>query len=376
MPNMKIGLVCPYSVLKGGGVQAHVMAVQAELRHRGHDVYLITPRPVDHDEAPEDHVIFIGAATDFNSPMHTTVQVSASVGETVERMLAEERFDVLHFHEPWIPMLSMQILSRSQAANVATFHAKLPETMMSRTMAKVITPYTKPILKYIDAFTAVSNAAADYVCSLTDEPVTIIPNGIGTQFKPPRAFNDTRTHKTVLYIGRLEGRKGVKYLLRAFAAVQQRHPDVALIIAGDGPDREKLETMTAYLGLQNVTFKGYITDDEKLTLLHESDLFCAPAIYGESFGIVLLEAMATGLVTVAGDNPGYESVMQGLGAISLVNPRHPVEFSRRIELLLYEKELRTLWRQWATKELPQYSYTRIVDQYEDVYRQAVAEKQG
>jgi len=371
---MKIGLVCPYSVLKGGGVKEHILAVQAELQRRGHDVYFITPRPSDHDEEPEDHMIFIGASIDFNSPLHTTGQVSASVGETVERMLAEEKFDVLHFHEPWVPMLSMQILSRSNAANVATFHAKLPETMMSRTMAKVITPYTKPILKYIDAFTAVSDAAADYVCSLTDAPVAIIPNGIGTQFKPPRSFNDRRKHKTVLYIGRLEGRKGVKYLLHAFQYVQQRYPDVSLVIAGDGPDRDKLEMLAADLELRNIEFKGYITEEQKLALLKSSDLFAAPAIYGESFGIVLLEAMASGLVTVAGDNPGYASVMQGLGAISLVHPKHTAEFARRIELLLYETDLRKLWREWAVKELPQYSYERIVDQYEAVYKRAIAEK--
>jgi len=371
---MKIGLVCPYSVSKGGGVKEHVLAVQSELKRRGHDVYFITPRPQDHDEEPADHMIFIGSSIDFNSPLHTTGVVSASIGETVDRMLEAEQFDVLHFHEPWVPMLSMQILSRSTAANVATFHAKLPETMMSRTMARVITPYTKPILKYIDAFTAVSDAAADYVCSLTDEPVAIIPNGIGTQFKPPRSHHDSRKHKTILYIGRLEGRKGVKYLLHAFEQVQQHHDDVSLVIAGHGPDSEKLHMLADDLGLRNVQFLGFISDEEKIKLLRESDLFCAPAIYGESFGIVLLEAMASGLVTVAGDNPGYESVMQGLGAISLVNPKHNAEFARRIELLLYETDLRKLWREWAANELAQYSYERIVDQYEEVYKQAIAEK--
>src|SRR5438445_10186692 len=121
---MKIGLVCPYSVTKGGGVLEIVYAMQAELLRRGHDAYIITPRPQDHNGEPRDHMIFVGASTDFNSPLHTTIQVSASVGETVEQMLAEEKFDVLHFHEPWVPMLSSQILSRSGAANVATFHAK------------------------------------------------------------------------------------------------------------------------------------------------------------------------------------------------------------------------------------------------------------
>ncbi len=198
--------------------------------------------------------------------------------------------------------------------------------------------------------------------------------GINKRFTPPKVFRDKRRKKTVLYIGRLEGRKGVKHLLHAFKLVKERHPDVSLVVAGTGADGEKLEMLASDLELQDVKFLGFITDAEKIKLLRNSDLFCAPALYGESFGLVLLEAMATGLVTVAGDNPGYESVMRGLGAISLVNPKHLEEFARRLELLLYEADLRKLWRNWAVTELPQYSYERIVDQYEEVYRQAIAEK--
>jgi phosphatidyl-myo-inositol alpha-mannosyltransferase len=371
---MKIGLVCPYSIAKGGGVQEIVYAMQAELNGRGHEAYIITPRPQDYDEKPHDRMIFVGSAADFNSPVHTTFQVSASVNEKIEAMLEEEQFDVLHFHEPWIPMLSAQILSRSKAVNIGTFHAKLPETMMSRTMAKVITPYTKPILRYIDAFTAVSDAAAEYLCTLTDEPVAIIPVGVSDRFTMPKTFHDNRRHKTILYIGRLEGRKGVKYLLHAFQQLCERRPDVSLTIAGNGADREKLEMLASDLGLDNVNFLGFVSDAEKIKLLKSSDLFCAPALFGESFGLVLLEAMATGLVTVAGDNPGYGAVMPGLGALSLVNPKHSAEFARRLELLLYENDLRKLWRNWAISEMPQYSYKRIVDQYEEVYRQAIADK--
>ncbi|HSX32797.1 MAG TPA: glycosyltransferase family 4 protein [Candidatus Saccharimonadales bacterium] len=372
---MKIGLVCPYNVAKGGGVQEILYAMQAELLKRGHDCYIITPRPQDHDSEPGDHMIFVGAGNDFSSPTRTVFQISASLSEDIQQMLDREQFDVLHFHEPWVPMLSYQILTRSNCANVGTFHAKLPETMMSRTMAKVITPYTKPILKYMHAFTAVSDAAAEYICSLTDEPVAIIPNGIANRFTPPRVFKDGRKQKTILYVGRLEGRKGVGHLLRAFQLVSERHPEVNLVIAGNGPDREKLEMLAGSLELKNVQFLGFVSDAQKIKLYRGSDLFCAPALFGESFGLVLLEAMACGLVTVAGDNPGYEGVMKGLGAISLVNPKHTAEFARRLELLLFENDLRKLWRGWAAEELPQYSYERIVDQYIEVYEAAISAKE-
>ncbi len=372
---MKIGLICPYDITKGGGVQEIVKAQQTELLKRGHKAYIITPRPQNHYRDPGDHIIFVGGSTDFKAPTRTTIQISASLNESITEMLEREQFDVLHFHEPWIPMLSAQILSRSKAINVATFHAKLPETVMSRTMARVVTPYTKPILKYIDAFTAPSEAAAEYVCSLTDEPVAIVPNGIDlNHFRPPKTFKDNKKAKTIFYVGRLEGRKGVKYLLHAFKILRETRPDVSLVIAGDGVDRDKLEMLADDLDLDNVQFLGYISEEDKIAYMRSCDLFCAPALYGESFGIVLLEAMATGLVTVAGDNPGYAAVMRGLGALSLVNPKHIAEFARRLELLLYETDLRKLWRDWAANEVPQYSYERIVDQYEEVYQAALKKR--
>ncbi len=370
---MKIGLVCPYNVAKGGGVQEHVLAQQAELRRRGHDVYVLTPRPKDYDVEENDHLIFVGSSSDFNSPLHTTIQVSTGVNDNIDEVLAKHNFDILHFHEPWVPMISAQILSRSKCVNVATFHAKLPETIMTRTMIKVVTPYTKSVLKYIDEFTAVSEAAAEYVCSLTDAPVALIPNGIDlNKYKAPLRRNDNRKQKTIFYIGRLEQRKGVKHLIHAFKLLHDRDPKVSLIIASDGPDRAKLEALTVDLGIEEqVSFVGFISEKEKIHYLRTCDLFCSPALYGESFGIVLLEAMATGTVTVSGDNPGYASVLKGLGALSLVNPKHHAEFSRRLELLLRENDLRRLWRDWAANQLPQYSYSAIVDQYEEVYQDAL-----
>lgn len=355
-------------------MQEIVLAMQTELQRRGHDVYIITPRPRDIEDGVVvgDRVLFVGTSTDFNSPLHTTVQVSASQNEHIDRLLEEHKFDILHFHEPWVPVLSRQILLRSNSINVATFHAKLPETMMSRTIAKVVTPYTKPLLKYMHELTAVSDAAAEYVCSLTDVPVAIIPNGIDLEtFIAPARHIDKRKKKTIFYVGRLEQRKGVKYLLLAFHELQQKRSDVSLVIAGAGPDLEKLEMLVSDLEIKNVTFAGRVSDKDKHKYLRNSDLFCSPALHGESFGIVLLEAMASGLVTVAGDNPGYSSVMQGLGGLSLVNPKHTAEFARRLDLLLHETDLRKLWRDWAAKEITQYSYPNVVSQYEEIYKQAL-----
>ncbi len=370
---MKIGLVCPYNIAKGGGVQEIVRATQKELSKRGHDALILTPEPRDMAEYHrKDNIIFVGGAADFKSVLHTTSQFSMAADTYgITQMLEEEKFDILHFHEPWVPMLSRQILSRSQAVNIATFHAKLPETLMSRTMAKVVTPYTKAVLKQLHVLTAVSEAASEYVRSLTDEPVSIIPNGIDlSMYKNPAAKKADSPMQTLLYIGRLEKRKGVEYLLQAYKLLEERGPDVQLIIAGDGPDREKLEAMADELNISNITFLGYISEEEKVNLLTEADLFCAPSLYGESFGIVLLEAMATGVVTVAGSNPGYASVLQELGSLSLVNPKDTEEFARRLDVMLHDEGLRKLWKKWAKTYVQQYNYPTIVDQYTEVYEAA------
>jgi len=368
---MKIGLVCPYNIAKGGGVQEIVLATRAELVKRGHNVKIITPLPRQGKIPKDPDVIFIGTSTDFKSPTHTHVQVSASAGVSkIESMLAEENFDILHFHEPWIPMLSLQILQRSNAVNIATFHAKIPETLMSRTITRVVTPYLRSVLKYLDEMTAVSDSAAEYVTSLTDIPVTIIPNGIDLskyKFSPDKKTSDT---KTILYIGRLEKRKGVKFLLQAYQLLSQDDDNLRLIIGGDGPDRKKLELLADELKLKNVSFLGYVSEEVKLDLLIQADVFCSPAIFGESFGIVLLEAMATGVVASAGNNSGYNDLMQGVGALSITNPQDTSEFARQLKLLLNEPDIRKLWRTWAKSYVKQFSYPRVVDMYEELYIEA------
>jgi phosphatidylinositol alpha-mannosyltransferase len=368
---MKIGLVCPYNISKGGGVQEVVKALQHGLILRGHEAVIITPRPRAKGQPPKG-TIFLGNGADFKSPMATTAQFSMSVdGKEIDEMLEREKFDVLHFHEPWQPVLCRQIITRSSCVNVATFHANLPGTMMSRTVIRAVIPYTKPILKYIHSYTAVSEAALEHLRIVSDHPVSIIPNGIDLHhYHSPRQRPENK-EKIILYVGRLEKRKGVKYLLQAFAALREKKPDVRLIIAGDGVDRQKLEQYVEEEEIKNVEFLGYVTEHDKRELLRKADLFCSPALYGESFGIVLLEAMASGLVTVAGNNAGYASVLQGLGALSLVNPHDTHEFAKRLDLLLHEPELRKLWLKWAKDNVVQYSYPHVVEQYEDVYRAAL-----
>lgn len=366
---MKIGLVCPYNIFKGGGVQECVLALRAGLEARGHEAYIITPQPRDYPEEIPDHVLFVGLSADINS-FHTTTQISVSINpEQAQNILDDYNFDVLHFHEPWVPIMSRQLLAKSQSVNIATFHAKLPETVMSRTVERVVTPYTKSVLKYLNVLTAVSDSAAEYVGQLTKAKIEIIPNGIDLKkYTPSRKLADK---PIVLYVGRLEKRKGVKHLLDAFALLQQSMPEAELWIVGDGVERSKLESRALQLDLSNVTFHGYVSEKDKLKIMQKAQVFCSPARYGESFGIVLLEAMAMGLPTVAGDNPGYASVMKEKGLMSLVDPLNHADLARRLELFLSDAELRNMWRTWAMSYVKQFDYEHVIDSYVEVYDTAV-----
>lgn len=373
---MKVGLVCPYSINEHGGVLEVVLALKNGLEERGHQVKIITPQPRKHDGDPPKDVIFVGTSVDFRtlSFSDTTSQVSSTAdNEEIDAMLAKERFDVLHFHEPWMPLLSRQLLQRSTCVNVGTFHAKVTTAMTSRAILKVVAPYLKSVLNYLHVLTAVSDSGAEYVADMTDQPITLIPNGI--DLKRYRRVDDAKLPKKerpmILYIGRLENRKGARYLLQAFQLFAQDNPDVELVIVGDGPDRERLEMMVDDLKLKHVRFKGFVSEDVKKELLSMTDLFCSPALFGESFGIVLLEAMAMGAVTVAGNNSGYVDLMQGAGGISIVNPRDTEEFARRLNLLMHEQSLRQLWQKWAAEYVQQFDYPHVIEQYEALYMDAL-----
>src|SRR5581483_3516991 len=372
---MKIGLVCPYNIERNGGVLEVILALKEELDQRGHQTRIITPIPRNPENEPPEDVIFAGTSVDFRtlSFSDTTSQVSSQADtERIDRMLAEEQFDILHFHEPWMPLLSRQLLSRSNAVNIGTFHAKVSDALMSRAILKVVTPYLRSVLKYLHELTAVSQAGAEYVANMTDQPIAIIPNGIDLKkYKPIKLNKKPGVGKTILFIGRLERRKGAQFLIQAYSQLVQDQPDVKLILVGDGPEREKLELLVEDLHLLNVSFLGHVSEELKLQLLNEADLFCSPALFGESFGIVLLEAMATDTVCVAGNNTGYTEVMQDLGQLSIINPEDVPEFARRLDLLLNQAELRKLWQRWARSYVKQFSYPDVISRYEAFYKEAL-----
>lgn len=369
---MKIGLVCPYNIFADGGVQAVVKELQKRLTLRGHNVVIISPQPPGGNHKTQKGIKLVGLSRNLRA-LSTTAQVSLSFdSKKLNQILYAEKFDVINFHEPWVPVLSSQILSRSTCPVVATFHAKLPPGPLIKLFKFIITPYTRSIIKKFETLCAVSSAAAEYAKSISKMPISIIPNGIDlNKYQAPTIKNQVKSGKTILYVGRLEKRKGVEYLIKAFEKAVTDSPDLKLIIVGDGKLKQKLQKQASSLPEGSVEFLGFINEQDKIKLLQKCDLFCSPAIYGESFGIVLLEAMACGAVVVAGDNPGYKSVLVGNGGEALVNPKQTQKFANKLLKMSSNVSARNNWLAWSKNEIKKYNWEKVADQYEALYKEAL-----
>jgi len=377
---MKIALVCPYNMFdRAGGVGELVINLRAGLAKRGHQVKIITPRPTSFEGDTPENYILLGTSAKFNAGLATDGTWTFNIGsDEIKEVLEREKFDIINFHEPWAPILARQMLQQSDTVHVGTFHANLIDSAAAKSLVNLFQPYGKGIGEKLDLVTAVSPAPAQVLIDKDSDHrlvknIRFIPNGINIktfESKPRLALKHPKI-KTILYVGRLEGRKGVKYLLRAYEELASRRKDVQLFIAGSGPDEEKLREYVKENDVPRVTFLGFITDQDKVHHLHRADVFCSPATRGESFGIVLLEAMAAGCPIVAGDNIGYLSVMKGTGSISLVNPKDTVDFSRRLEILAFNDDIRAVWVKWAKQYVQQFDYSKVVQQYEEAYKEAI-----
>jgi phosphatidylinositol alpha-mannosyltransferase len=239
----------------------------------------------------------------------------------------------------------------SGAAIVGTFHI-FPSGPMSTAGSRLLRLALAGSIRRFDRIVSVSPAAARFAESVYHLQTEVIPNAIDlNKFKitaPPR-----KPGKSVVFLGRLVGRKGAKYLIEAFARLDAG--DTRLIIAGDGPQRRDLESLASKLGVKDrVEFTGYIKEADKPALLAGADIACFPSLYGESFGIVLIEAMAAGSKTVlAGDNPGYRSVLGGLPEL-LVDPTQTDQFVQRLETFLSDENLTDWISRWQSETVKQY----------------------
>lgn len=368
---MKVGLVSPYDFSTAGGVNDHVRHLAVQLQKAGHESRIFAPS--SRSDVGFDAARFYRIGTPIAIPANDSVAritLSFHLADQVATIVAEERFDVLHFHEPLMPALPMTMLRMSTTANVGTFHA----FARSNVGYYYGRPLLKPYLGHLHQAIAVSEPARDFVSRyFPNFQMRVIPNGIDVDvyrpgLAPIRHLRDENVN--ILFVGRLEKRKGLGDLLRAYRVLHERVPQTRLIIVGDGPQRGRVESYIQRHRLNNVILAGYVPDMVKPRYYNSADIFCAPATGAESFGIVLLEALASGLPVVATEVPGYMSVLEPGKDSVTVQPKNWRELAASLVILARDSELRRHLGEYGREKARRYSWDRVAAEVVDVYQQA------
>ena len=366
---MKIALVSPYDYPYPGGVTNHVRHLHREFKAMGHDVRVMAPSSNRNIEREEDEVYRIGGVrrVPANGSI-ARITLSFRLAQRVREVLAHEQFDVVHAHEPLMPSLPPTVLRYSDALNVGTFHAYRGSYYGYF--------YGRPILRRVfsslHARIAVSRAAKRFVRQYFMAPYRVIPNGVQvdrfhpSSVEPLPEFDDGRPN--ILFVGRPEKRKGVGYLLRAYPRIKAAFPTARLIVVGagdwnDSPYRAYIERH----GLQDIVVVGTVSEDVLPRYHRSAHVFCAPAIEGESFGIVLLEAMAAGLPIVATSIEGYAQVLTDGQEGILVPPRDPAAVAAAVCGVLQDRELALALGSRGLETASHYSWQSIAEQVVDLY---------
>jgi phosphatidylinositol alpha-mannosyltransferase len=374
---MKIALVSPYDYAHPGGVNNHVAHLAAEFRSLGHDVTVVAPVARD-QVVPEDVAAVTRSITTFKTGgSNSRVSLSPRASGRIKTLLQREHFDVVHLHNPFTPIVSISFLRHRDVAPataiVATFHEY-------RADKNPLFTFTDPLLQRwverLDGRIAVSKAARAFNNTYFPGEYDIIPNGIDVDHfdgaaRPLERYQDDRL--TVLFVGRLEYRKGFKYLLRAWPWVRAVLPDARLLVVG-AFDKRRKRPYVLYArehGIRGVHFVGPVSEQAKPRYFHSADIFCAPSTGFESFGITLLEGMAAGVPVVASDIPGYRGVLDDGVQGVLVKPRHPQVLAKALIDLLNDPGLRARMGRAGRDKAVIYDWPRVARQVLDFYERIV-----
>ncbi len=368
---MKICLVSPYDFIHPGGVTEHVRHLSLKLRERGHDVTVLAPSSRVGDDHGIPGYVRIGRSVAVRSNGSVArIGLSFHLVRRVRALLNEADYDVVHYHEPLVPALPITVLRFHRGANVGTFHA-----MARRNLGYYYgRPFLKRYFNRLHAAIAVSVPARDFIARYFEGEYRVVPNGIDcSRFNPdlqPVEAARTPGKATVLFVGRLESRKGFPTLLEAYGEVRRRRSDVRLVVVGDGPMRWGYERQAEAYGIPDVQFQGYVGDDMIARFYSSADVFCAPATGGESFGIVLLEAMASGVPVMASAIPGFAQVVaHGVDGL-LLPAKQPQAWAAALEAMLDDPARRRAMGQAGLRKAQLYDWSHVVDEVLDVYREA------
>ena len=373
---MKVALVSPYDFAHPGGVANHISALEREFAKMGHDVRVIAPasKPIT---AFNDRFIALGRPWPTpSSGSVARITLTPWLSSKVKPVLEREKFDIIHLHEPLCPMLCTTVLRLSRTANVGTFHA-----MDSRGYS-MWKPFTATFLKKwyrkLDGKITVSRPAMEFTRRHFPGEYTIIPNGVDLEYFSPdvapiEKFRDGKVN--ILFVSRLEKRKGVNYLLDAYQQVRKETDNCRLIFVGPSTRwSRKYEEQVKRKGFEDIVFVGYVPHDELPRYYQTADIFCAPATGRESFGLILLEAMAMGKPIVASNIDGYASVAtHGVEAL-MVPPRDAKMLAGALITLAGDASLRREMGGRGMVKAVEYGWEHIARRVMDYYMTVLSQR--
>jgi len=360
---MRIGMVCPYSFDVPGGVQSHILQLAEVMRERGHYVSVLAPSS-PHVTLP-DYVVSGGKAVPipYNGSV-ARLRFGPATHRMVKRWLAAGDFDVLHLHEPNAPSLSLLALMIADGPIVATFHTSTTKSLGLSMFQGILRPWNEKIMGRI----AVSDLARRWQIEALGSDAVQIPNGVdvASYTCAPLLPGYPRPGKTVLFLGRFdEPRKGMAVLLAALPALVERFADIEILIVGRGDEDELREQAGDLAG--HLRFLGQVDDATKASALRSADVYCAPNTGGESFGIVLVEAMAAGTPVVASNLDAFRRVLEDGAAGLLVPIEDPGALAEAVVMVLTDDTLRVGNVAAASEAVRQYDWQVVADDITMVY---------
>jgi len=365
-----VGLVCPYTWDVPGGVQAHVRELALTLQTLGHEVSVLAPA-ADPDAELPPYVVNAGRTVPirYNGSV-ARLAFGPRSAKRARRWLADGEFDVLHLHEPFAPSVSLLALWAARGPVVATFHASVVRSRALETLE----PALRPALEKVHARIAVSPAARTYVVTHLGGSCLLVPNGVDVaRFASAEPLPGwPGPDGAVGFLGRIdEPRKGLPVLLEAFGPLAAAHPGLRLLVAGPGDVEEVREDLPGPWA-HRVELLGLVSEQDKARFFRSVDAYCAPNTGGESFGIVLLEAMAAGAPVVASDLDAFRVTLDGAG--ELVPADDPDALAGALDSLLNDPARRAGLSTAGRDVVRRYDWPVVTRQILEVYETVAGEK--
>ena len=367
---MNIALVSAFDYSVDGGVKNHVQELSLQLTSFGHNVDIIAPcsKP---NEQYEKNFIPLGKPI----PIHTggsiaRVSIDFRLKYEVQEYLSKKNVDIIHLHQPFSGLLTAYFISESSSKKIATFHAYGSPWLYRIGGAKLAKPY----FEKLDGLIAVSEPARSFISNYFPGDYTVIPNGVNLKkFKPQvNSIPQYNDHKiNILFVGRMEKRKGLRYLLKAYASLRWKYQNIRLIIVGSEELDAECNKIINEHSLHDIVITGPVSEEKKLEYFSSADIFCTPATGQESFGIVLLEAMASNIPIIATNIDGYASVVTNQKEALLVSPKDHLSLEHAIIQIIENPELKLALIENASKKVKNFEWNKVAKRILEFYEKTL-----